>query len=157
MLSNVLPREVYKNLKSFIQQGKEKMFILIKFYYEMRFDGLTTEESISNELAGIIIGVAKILSEVFNDRIARVCLELGTEDHLMLLMHYTFPLIISVIKLKIERGIYRRSVNVAHVNVVQMLTQVQRRIELDEQGNIRISFRINRRINQNSFVGLVNP
>ena len=72
-------------------------------------------------------------------------------------MHYAFPFIISVIKLKIEKGIYRRTINVAHVNVIQSLIQVQRRIELDEQGNIRISFRINRQINQNSFIGLLNP
>ena len=157
LLSNVLPREVYENLKSFIEQGKEKTLKLIQFYAEMRFVGLTTQESITNEIATITAGVAKILSDVFDDRIAKACLELGTEDHIMLLMHYAFPLIILVIKLKIEKGIYRRSVNVAHVNVIQMLTQVQRRIELDEQGNIRISFRINRRINQNSFVGLLNP
>ena len=157
LLFNILPREVYENLKSFIEQGKEKMNKLIAFYLEMRFDSLTTEESISNEIASIIVGVAKILSDVFDDRVAKVCLELGTEDHIMLLMHYAFPLIISVIKLKIEKRIYRRSVNVVHVNVIQMLTQVQRRIELDEQGNIRINFRINRQINQNSFVGLLNP
>lgn len=130
---------------------------LIAFYLEMRFDSLTTEESISNEIASIIVGVAKILSDVFDDRVAKVCLELGTEDHIMLLMHYAFPLIISVIKLKIEKRIYRKSVNVVHVNVIQMLTQVQRRIELDDQDNIRINFRINRQINQNSFVGLLNP
>ena len=98
----------------------------------------------------------KILSDVFDDRVAKACLELGTEDHLNLLIHYAFPFIIQVIKLKIEKGIYRRSVDIAHVNVIQVLTQVQRRIELDEQGNIKISFRINRQINQNSFVGLLN-
>ena len=157
LLSNVLPREVYENLKSFIQQGKEKMIKLISFYLEMSFDGLTAEDSISREIASIIVGVARILSEVFNDRIASICLELGSDDHIMLLMHYAFPFIISVIKLKIEKGIYRRTINVAHVNVIQSLTQVQRRIELDEQGNIRISFRINRQINQNSFIGLLNP
>ena len=157
LLFNILPKEVYENLKSFIEQGKEKTIKLIAFYLEMRFVGLTTEESISNEIAGIVVGVAKILSDVFDDRVAKACLELGTEDYIMLLMHYAFPFIILVIKLKIEKGIYRRSVDIAHVNVIQMLTQVQRRIELDEQGNIRISFRINRRINQNSFVGLLNP
>ena len=83
------------------------MIKLISFYLEMRFVGLTTEESISNEIAGIVVGVAKILSDVFDDRIAKACLELGTEEHIMLLMHYAFPLIISVIKLKIEKGIYR--------------------------------------------------
>ena len=133
------------------------MIKLISFYLEMRFVGFTTEESISTEIASIVVGVAKILSDVFNDRVEKACLELGTEDHLMLLMHYAFPFIILVIKLKIEKGIYRRSVDIAHVNVIQVLTQVQRRIELDEQGNIRISFRINRQINQNSFVGLLNP
>ena len=84
MLSNVLPREVYENLKSFIQQGKEKMIKLISFYLEMRFDGLTAEDSISREIASIIVGVARILSEVFNDRIASISLELGSDDHIML-------------------------------------------------------------------------
>ena len=157
LLFNVLPREVYENLKSFIEQGKEKMIKLISFYLEMRFVGLTTEESISKEIANIVVGVAKILSDIFNDRVAKACLELGTEDHLNLLIHYAFPFIIQVIKLKIEKGIYRRSVDITHVNVIQVLTQVQRRIELDEQGNIKISFRINRQINQESFAGLLNP
>ena len=59
LLFNVLPREIYDNLRSFIEQGKEKMIKLISFYLEMRFVGLTTEENISKEIAGIIVGVAK--------------------------------------------------------------------------------------------------
>lgn len=84
MLSNVLPREAYENLKSFIQQGKEKMIKLISFYLEMSFDGLTAEDSISREIASIIVGVARILTEVVNDRIASISLELGSDDHIML-------------------------------------------------------------------------
>ena len=156
LLSNILERRIYENLRTFIQQGKEKMFKLIQFYLEMRFIGLTTKESISNEIANIVLGVAKILSDVFDDKVARVCLELGSEDHIMLLMHYAFPYIIAVIKLKIERGIYRRSVNIMQTNLIQVLTQVERRIEQDEEGNIRVNFRVSRQINQASLIGLLN-
>ena len=157
LLSNILERRIYENLRTFIQQGKEKMFKLVQFYSEMRFIGLITKESISEEIASIIIGIAKILSDVFDDKFARVCLELLSEDHLMLLLHYAFPYIVAVIKLKKEKGIYRRSVNIMQTNLIQVLTQVERSIEQDEQGNIRINFRVRRQINQASLIGLVNP
>ena len=71
----------------------------------MKFDGLTSPESITKELTTIILGVGKILSDLFNDNIAKALIEVGSDDSLMLLIHYAFPFMIAVIKLKIEKGI----------------------------------------------------
>ena len=97
------------------------------------------------------------MGDIFDDKISKALLESDSEDHLMLLLHYAFPYIVAVIKLKIEKGIYRRSVNIMQTNLIQVLTQVERSIEQDEQGNIRINFRVRRQINQASLIGLVNP
>jgi len=157
LLSNILPPQIYENIKSFIQQGKEKLIELIKFFMDMKFDDLTTENNITNEISGIIIGVGKVLGDDFDDKIAKALLESGSEDHLMLLMHYAFPFIVAVIKLKIEKGIYKRSTDVTQINLIQVLTQIERKIELDEQSNIKLSFRVNRQINESSLSGLLNP
>ena len=157
LLSNVLPAQIYENIRSFIQQGKEKLIALISFFMDMKFDGLTTEDSIIIEISGIILGVGKVLGDVFDDKIAKALLESGNEDHLMLLMHYAFPFIIAVIKLKIEKGIYKRSIDLTQINLVQMLTQIERKIELDEQGNIKLSFRISKQVSQVPLERLLNP
>ena len=157
LLSNILPPQIYENIKSFIQQGKEKLIELIKFFMDMKFDDLTTENNIMNEISGIILGIGKVLGDDFDDKIAKALLESGSEDHLMLLMHYAFPFIVAVIKLKIEKGIYKRSTDVTQINLIQVLTQIERKIELDEQSNIKLSFRVNRQINESSLSGLLNP
>ena len=62
----------------------------------------------------------------------------------MLCMHYAFPYIIDYIKFKIEKGIYKKSSNREQINLIQVLTQVERKIEQDEQRNIKVSFRVKR-------------
>ena len=156
LFSNILPQQIYNNIRSFIEQGKAKMIALLKFYLDMKFDGLTTHESISTEIATIICVVGKVLSDEYGDRIAKACLESGSEDHVMLLLHYAFPYVVEVIKLKIEKGIYKRSLNITNINMIQTLTSIERTIEQDEQGNIKISFRINKQINQASLMGILN-
>ena len=121
----------------------------------MQFVGFTSGDDIINEITSIVVMVSVLLSEVFEDPVAKVLLQSKTEENIMLLMHYTFPLIIEVIKLKIEKGIYRRN-NIIRVNLVQVLTQVERNIIRDEQGNIRLSFRVSRQVNQSSLAELLN-
>ena len=156
ILRSILPAQIYANLKNYIEQGKEKLMALIEFFIDMEFDGLTSDESIIHELADIIWKVARILSDILGDKFAKACLDARTDDHLMLCMHYAFPYIIDYIKFKIEKGIYKKSSNLARTNLIQVLTQVERRIERDEQGNIKVSFRVRRQINQASFMGLLN-
>ena len=63
---------------------------------------------------------------------------------------------VEVIKLKIKKGIYKKSLNITNINMIQTLYSIERTIEQDEQGNIKISFRINREINQASLMGILN-
>ena len=157
LLSNVLPEQVYRNIKSFIELGKAKLIMLTGFFIEMKFDGLTDRDSIINEISLLVVMVGKILTEVFDDRIAKALLESGSEDHIMLLLHYIFPFIIAVIKMKIEKGYYKRSSDLSQINLVQVLTKIERKIELDEQGNIKLSFRISKQVNQVPLERLLNP
>ena len=156
LLKNVLPAKIYENIRLFIELGKQKLIALILFYKEMKFDGFTSDENIRNEITSIIVLVSALLSEVFGDPVAKACLQTKSGDHLMLLMHYAFPLIIEVIKLKIEKGIYKRSYNLVRTNLIQVLTQVEQRITRDEQGNLRLTFRVNRQVNQATLVGLLH-
>ena len=105
LLSNILPERVYQNIKTFIELGKAKLLALAAFYIEMQFDGLTDKERIIEEISGIVVMVGKVLGDVFDDKIAKALLESGSEDHLMLLLHYIFPFIVAVIKSKIEKGL----------------------------------------------------
>ena len=121
----------------------------------MKFVGLTTSESIKNEIISLIKCAAMILIEL-KDPVAKVCLEFASEDNLMLLMHYAFPYIMELIRLKIELGIYKRSINIVQENLIHVLTQVQSSIEADEQGNIKLNFRVTREINRGSLIGVLS-
>ena len=157
LLSNILPEQVYRNIKSFIELGKAKLIMLTGFFIEMKFDGLTDQDSIINEISLLVVMVGKILSEVFDDRIVKALIDSGSEDHIMLLLHYIFPFIVAVIKMKIEKGLYKRSPDLSQINLVQVLTRIERKVELDEQGNIQLSFRISKQVNQIPLERLLNP
>ena len=101
--------------------------------------------------------VGKVLSDIFNDNIVKALLESNSEDYIMLLLHYIFPFIVAFIKIKIEKGIYKRSNDLSQINIVQVLTKIERKIELDEQGNIKLSFRISKQVNQISLERFLNP
>jgi len=157
LLSNILPEQIYRNIKSFIELGKAKLLVLAGFFIEMKFDGLTDRDSIINEISELVIMVGKILADVLNDKIAKALLESGSEDSIMLLLHYIFPFVVAVIKAKIEKGVYKRSEDLSQTNFVQVLTQIERKIELDEQGNIKLSFRISKQVSQVPLERLLNP
>ena len=157
LLSNILPEQIYRNIKSFIELGKAKLLVLAGFFIEMKFDGLTDRDSIINEISELVAMVGKVLSDIFDDKIAKALLEIGSEDSLMLLLHYIFPFVVAVIKTKIEKGLYKRTEDLSQTNFVQVLTQIERKIELDEQGNIKLSFRISKQVNQVSLERLLNP
>lgn len=157
LLSNILPEQIYKNIKSFIELGKVKLLALAAFYIEMQFDGLTDRDSIIEEISSIVVVVGKILGDEFDDKIAKALIESGSEDHIMLLLHYIFPFIVAVIRAKIEKGIYKKSSSSSQLNVTQVLTQIERKIELDEQGNIKLSFRISKQVSQVPLERLLNP
>ena len=56
----------------------------------MQFDVLTDRDSILEEISGIVVVVGKILGDVFDDKIAKALIESGSEDHIMLLLHFSF-------------------------------------------------------------------
>ena len=95
-----------------------------------------------------------LLGEVLQnmgDNVARICIETEGEDTLYLLIYYIFPLIILLIRLKIEKGIYRRSITVT-TSEIQLLTHLER----DSEGNARATFRFSQHISQSFLINLLS-
>ena len=153
-LQRVLPYEVYSNLKNYIEKGKLILLALVKFYDEMKFEGLTDNQSITDEIVRIILILSALLNKM-GDEVTKICIQFShDEDALALLIQYLFPLIVRVIKLNIEKGIYRRCQRTTSEQIV-VLTQLERTIERDEDGNVRQTFRFRQQVSQASLVKLL--
>ena len=104
-LQRVLPNEVYSNLKDYIEKGKLILVALIKFYEEMKFEGLTDNQSITDEIIRIILVLSVLLGQM-GDEVTKICIQFSHDiDALALLIQYLFPLIVRVIKLNIEKRV----------------------------------------------------
>jgi hypothetical protein len=57
LLSNILPEQIYRNIRTFIELGKAKLLILAGFFIEMKFDGLTDRDSIIREISELVVMV----------------------------------------------------------------------------------------------------
>ena len=153
-LQRVLPNEVYSNLKDYIEKGKLILVALIKFYEEMKFEGLTDNQSITDEIIRIILVLSVLLGQM-GDEVTKICIQFSHDtDALALLIQYLFPLIVRVIKLNIEKGVYRRCQRTTSEQIV-VLTQLERKIERDEDGNIKQTFRFRQQVSQASLVNLL--
>jgi hypothetical protein len=153
-LQRVLPNEIYSNLKDYIEKGKIILVALIKFYEEMKFEGLTDNQSITDEIIRIIL-VLSVLLDKMGDEVTKICIQFSHDsDALALLIQYLFPLIVRVIKLNIEKGIYRRCQRTTSEQIV-VLTQLERTIERDEDGNVRQTFRFRQQVSQASLANLL--
>lgn len=153
-LRSVLSSTIYLNLNYYAERGKAMLVDLIGFYLDMYFDGFTNTETITKEITNNITILASFLVSS-GDEVAKICLESNEEDAICLLLYYLFPFIISLIKIKIEKGIYQRTYPVATVNQIRILTQLERRIEIDERGNITESFRYRKQISQTTLNNLL--
>lgn len=153
-LKTVVSYEIYRNLKLYVEKGKKILEKLIIFYKEMNFIGIRTNKSIEDEITNIIIQLGGFL-KYKEDKIINICIDSNEEDAIWLLLVYLFPLIVNLIKLKIEKGIYRREHYVVKINVVSVLTQLERTVESDINGNIRETFRFRQQITQESLVNII--
>ena len=153
-LQRILPNEVYSNLKDYIEKGKLILVALIKFYEEMKFEGLTDNQSITDEIIRIILVLSVLLGQM-GDEVTKICIQFSHDtDALALLIQYLFPLILRVIKLKIEKGVYRRSIRTTSEQII-FLTRIERTIERDENGNIRQTLRFRQQVSNASLVNLL--
>ena len=153
-LKTVVSDEIYRNLKLYVEKGKKILKKLIRFYQEMNFIGITTNKSIIDEITNIIIQLGGFL-KYKGDKIINNCLDSKEEDATWLLLVYLFPLIINLIKLKIEKGIYRRIHYVVKTNEVSVLIKLERTVERNINGNIRETFRFRQKITQESLVNII--
>ena len=153
-LQRILPNEVYSNLKNYIAKGKFILLALTDFYDKMKFEGLTDEQSITDEIIRIILILSALLDKM-GDEVTKICIKFAHDDDaLALLIEYLFPLIIRVIKLNIEKGIYRRCQRNTSEQIV-VLTQLERTFETDEEGNVRQTFRFRQQVSQASLANLL--
>ena len=156
-LRNVLSDEVYSQIRRLIEEGEKKLLALIDFYEQMKFDGITSGDQIIEEITKILIFLTAV-QKGLGDEIPNICLEYFTEnndnDACCLLIQYLFPLIILAIKVKIEKGIYKKSTIVVKQQIL-ILTHLERRIESDENGNLRQAFRFRQQVSQSSIANLL--
>ena len=153
-LKQVVSYEIYKNLNLYIEKWKKILEELVKFYVEMDFIGYRTKDSITNEITNIITLLAKFL-KYKGDNVIKICSDSDDKNVIWLLLVYLFPYIILVIKLKIEKGIYKRINYVVLTSQVRILTQLERRVERDINGNIKETFRFRQNVSQESLVRLI--
>ena len=153
-LQRILPNEVYSNLKTYIDKGKFILLALIDFYEKMKFEGLTEEKSITDEVINIFLILCDLLDKM-GDEVTRICIKFAHDtDALALLVQYLFPLIVRVIKLNIEKGIYRRCQRTISEQIF-VLTQLERTFETDGDGNVRQTFRFRQQVSQDSLTNLL--
>jgi len=153
-LQRVLSNEVYSNLKANIEKGQIILLALIKYFEDMKFEGLTDEESIMEEIARIV-NLLSILLHAAGDEVTKICIAyIHDDDALALLIQYLFPLILRVIKLKIEKGVYRRSIRTTSEQII-FLTRIEQTIERDENGNIRQTLRFRQQVSNASLINLL--
>ena len=117
----------------------------------MNFIGLTNHDSLINEITAMVIILSSFLAGI-GDEVTRICLENIKEDNraIPLLIYYLFPFIFSLIKLKIEKGIYKKNIEVSNINLITLLNKLERKIEIDESGNLKVTFRYQRQINSST-------
>ena len=152
-LQRVLPYEVYSNLKAYIEKGKLILVALIDFYEQMNFEGLTEEQSITDEIIRKI-SVLSVLLDKMGDEVAKICIEFAHDtDALALLIQYLFPLIIRVIKINVEKGIYSGCQKTTSEQII-VLTKLEKKFETDEDGNVEETFRFKQEVSQASLENL---
>lgn len=106
---------------------------MIDFYEKMKFEGLTEEKSITDEVINIFLILSDLLDKM-GDEVTRICIKFAHDtDALALLVQYLFPLIVA--------------------NIV--LIQQERTFETDGDGNVRQTFRFRQQVSQASLTNLL--
>ena len=153
-LKRVLSYEIFSKIKKIIERGKLILLQLKSFYLQMNFIGLSTEDDINKEIATLVFLIGEYLKGQGNE-IARICIDnYNDEDAIWILLEYLFPLIVSIIKLKIELGLYKR-IEGTITRQVSVLIELERRIERDENGSLKQTFRYRQQISQSTLVNLL--
>lgn len=153
-LKRVLSYEMFSKIKKIIERGKLILLQLKSFYLQMNFIGLSTEDDINKEIATLVFLIGEYLKGQGNE-IARICIDnYNDEDAIWILLEYLFPLIVSIIKLKIELGLYKR-IEGTITRQVSVLIELERRIERDENGSLKQTFRYRQQISQSTLVNLL--
>ena len=154
LLRRVLPEDIFSNLDYYIGRGKYIIVYLVEFYFKMNFEGLTEKSPIISEINNIITQLSELLIGT-GDEVVKICFYNFQENEAAyFLLQYLFPLVMMVIKLKIEKGIYRKCQRTTDDQIL-VLTQLERRIETDENGNVRQTFRFRQQVSKASIENLL--
>ena len=145
-LRRVLPEDVFPHLDEYIEKGKLMMAKLVKYLFDMQFEGLTEIKVIQSELTDILARLMYLLKNM-KDQIAIICEknEDKEEAPLNFLIQYLFPLIIKVIRLRIQNWKYKNSQRAKSEQII-ILNLLEKTIDLDENGNVTNGYRINRQV-----------
>lgn len=154
LLRRVLPEDIFSNLDYYIGRGKYIIVYLVEFYFKMNFEGLTEKSPIISEINNIVTQLSELLIGS-GDEVVKICFYNFQENEAAyFLLQYLFPLVMMVIKLKIEKGIYRKCQRTTD-DQIMVLTQLERRIETDENGKVRQTFRFRQQVSKASIENLL--
>jgi len=91
----------------FDKRAEEHLNQILMFYKYQKFDGLYDDDNIVKEILNIILFIVAVLH--YQDDKLMINLSKDIEKNFLILFEYSLPLILSVIKLKIEKGYYKKS------------------------------------------------
>ena len=118
----------------FDKRANEHLIQIILFYKNQQFDGLCDDDSIKKEIIDIIIFIVAVL-HYQNDKLM-IILSKDIKNNFSILFEYSLPLILTVIKLKLENGFYKKRYVVVKKIETQFFLSMEREIEKNDKGDI---------------------
>ncbi len=118
----------------FDKRANDHLIQIILFYKNQQFDGLCDDDSIKKEIIDIIIFIVAVL-HYQNDKLM-IILSKDIKNNFSILFEYSLPLILTVIKLKLENGFYKKRYVVVKKIETQFFLSMEREIEKNDKGDI---------------------
>ena len=145
LLRRVLPDEVISDLDSYIEKGKLRYEKLGHYFLEMEFEGFGEYEVVVSELTNLFHTINRLLLQMKEKVVVILIDNFEEEGAFHLLLQYLLPIIIKVIKLRIEKGKYRNYERTKDEQIAA-LNQIEKEFETDGNGDVRKAFRIDQQV-----------
>ena len=118
----------------FDKRAEEHLIQIFKFYKNQQFDDLCDDDNIKKEMINVILFIVAVLHYQKDELMIHLSKDI--EKNFSILFEYSLPLILIVIKLKIEKGYYKKSYVVVTTIETQFFVTMEREIERNDEGDI---------------------
>ena len=141
-LRKVVPKDVFSHLDELIKKGELMTAKLVKFLFDMQFEGLTEIKVIQTEITDIFVRLMYLLKNT-KDEIAIICEKNEDKENapLNFLIQYLFPLIVKVIRLRIQNGKYKNGKGTKNEQIMT-LNILEQTIDIDENAIFTDGYRV---------------